>query len=64
MDTYTFQDIFDIDFLQKLLDSLSVTLQVGISIRGPHGERYTKDSDYCSFCRDIVKKSPVGNARC
>ncbi len=64
MDTYTFQDIFDIDFMQKLIDSLSVTLQVGISIRGPHGERITRDSDYCHFCRDIVKKSPVGNARC
>lgn len=64
MHTYTFHDIFDIDFLQKLLDSLSMTLQVGISIRGPHGERYTKDSDYCRFCRDIVKKSPMGNARC
>nr|WP_300836868.1 PocR ligand-binding domain-containing protein [uncultured Acetatifactor sp.] len=64
MDTYTFQDIFDIDFMQKLIDSLSAALQVGISIRGPHGERITKDSDYCSFCRDIVKKTPIGNARC
>lgn len=64
MDTYTFQDIFDIDFMQKLIDALSVTLQVGISIRDPRGERITRDSDYCSFCRDIVKKSPVGNARC
>lgn len=64
MDAYTFQDIFDIDFLQKLIDSLSVVLQVGISIRGPHGERITRDSDYCRFCRDIVKKSPVGSARC
>ena len=47
MDAYTFQDIFDIDFLQKLIDSLSVVLQVGISIRGPHGERITRDSDHC-----------------
>ena len=64
MDTYTFQDLFDIDFLQKLVDSLSATLQVGISIRGPQGERFTRDSDYCRFCRDIVKKSPIGKARC
>lgn len=64
MDTYTFQDIFDISFLQQLIDSLSATLQVGISIRGPHGERITKDSDYCRFCRDVVKKSPMGKARC
>ena len=64
MDAYTFQDIFDIDFLQKLIDSLSVALQVGISIRGPHGERITRDSDYCRFCRDVIKKSPIGSARC
>lgn len=64
MDTYTFQDIFDIEFLQKLIDSLSVALQVGISIRGPRGERFTRDSDYCRFCRDVVKKSPIGRARC
>lgn len=64
MDTYTFQDIFDVDFLQKLADSLSATLQVGISIRSPQGEPITKDSDYCRFCRDVVKKSPVGKARC
>ncbi|MCI9337751.1 MAG: diguanylate cyclase [Lachnospiraceae bacterium] len=64
METYTFHDIFDIDFMQNLIDSLSVALQVGISIRGPHGERITADSDYCRFCRDIVKKTPVGKARC
>ena len=54
MDTYNFQDIFDMEFLQKLVDSLSATLQVAISIRSPQGERFTKDSDHCRFCRDIA----------
>lgn len=64
MNTYTFHDIFDADSLQKLMDSLSVTLQVGLRIRGLQGEPFTQDSDYCTFCRDVIKKSPLGCARC
>ncbi len=64
MNTYKFQDIFDTASLQKLMDSLSATLQVGLRIRGQNGEPYTKDSDYCSFCRDVIKKSPIGSALC
>lgn len=64
MVTYSFYDIFDVEALQKLMDSLSSTLQVGISIRGPHGERFTRDSDYCQFCQNIIKKSAIGKDRC
>lgn len=64
MNTYTFYDIFDADSLQQLMDSLSATLHVGLKIRGLQGELYTRDSDYCHFCREIVMKSPVGSGRC
>jgi len=63
MDAYTLYDIFDMNTLQRLIDSLSAALQVGISIRGPHGERFTKDSDYCPLCQTI-KKSAIGSALC
>ena len=63
MNTYTFHDIFDADSLQKLMDSLSTTLQVGLRIRGLRGECFTQDSDYCTFCRDVIKKSPIGCAQ-
>ncbi len=63
MDAYTFREIYDMDTLQKLIESLSAALQVGISIRSPEGERYTDDSDYCRLCREI-KKSSIGNALC
>jgi len=63
MDAYTFQDIFNIETLQKLIETLSDTLQVGISIRGAQGERLTKDSDYCKLCQ-YIKSSPVGKMRC
>lgn len=64
INTYTFYDIFDVDSLQRLTDSLSASLQVGISIRSPQGERFTSDSNYCRFCPDIIKKSPIGRIRC
>lgn len=64
IDTYTFYDLFDVDSLQELMDSLSVSLQVGISIRSPQGQRFTADSDYCRFCPDIIKGSPLGHVRC
>lgn len=64
INTYTFFDIFDVDSLQELMDSLSVSLQVGISIRSPQGERFTADSDYCRFCPDIIKRSPLGRTLC
>lgn len=64
INTYTFFDIFDVDSLQRLTDSLSASLQVGISIRSPQGERYTSDSDYCRFCPDVIKTSPIGRIRC
>ena len=64
IETYSFFEIFDVDSLQELMDSLSASLQVGISIRSPQGERFTADSDYCRFCPDIIKRSPLGRARC
>lgn len=64
INTYTFYDIFDLDSLQRLVDSLSVSLQVGISIRSPQGERITADSLCCRFCPDIIQKSPIGHVRC
>lgn len=46
------------------MDSLSVSLQVGISIRSPQGERFTADSDCCRFCPDVIKRSPQGRIHC
>jgi len=63
MDAYTFSDIYDIESLQRLIESLSATLEVGIGIRGPLGERFTKDSDYCPLCQKI-KKSSAGYVLC
>ena len=61
---YRFQDIFDIEELQKLMDAFSKSFEVGMCIRSPEGEKYVEDSQYCSFCRDYIKKSPQGARMC
>ncbi|MCI8528457.1 MAG: diguanylate cyclase [Lachnospiraceae bacterium] len=58
MDVYTFCDIFDIEIMQKLIDSLSAALEVGIRIRGPHGERFAQDNDFCQLCRTVKNSEP------
>lgn len=64
INTYTYRDIFDMNVLQKLMDSLSASLQIGISIRSPQGERLTADSEYCRFCPDVIRNSSIGRIRC
>lgn len=64
INTYTFYDIFDAPSLEKLTKSLSASFHVGISIRGPQGQRLTADSDYCRFCPDMIRNSPIGRIRC
>lgn len=64
MSKYSFHDMFDINTLQTLMDSLSATLQVSISIRSPKGAKLTPGSYYCDLCRNIIRKSPVGKQHC
>ncbi len=63
MNAYTFYEIYDIDSLQKLIDSLSATLQVSIRILSPSGEYFTRDSDYCQLCRQF-RESASGRTFC
>ena len=64
MENVVFEEIFDIETLQKLMDSLSKSFEVGLCIRSPQGERLLQDSVSCDFCRDIVQKSPLGKKQC
>lgn len=64
MDNVTFEEIFDIEMLQRLMDSLSKSLEVGLCIRSPEGRRLTQDSVYCRFCCDLIQRSPGGRKQC
>lgn len=64
MENVVFEEIFDVKTLQKLMDSLSKSFEVGLCIRSPQGERLLQDSVSCDFCRDIVQRSPLGIKQC
>lgn len=64
IDKYKFQDLFDMDKVQKLTDAISEALEVGIVIVSPEGVPITQPSNFCSFCRDVVRRTEVGNRNC
>lgn len=64
IDKYKFEDLFDMDKVQKLTDSISEALEVGIVIVSPEGVPITQPSNFCSFCRDVVRRTEVGNRNC
>ena len=64
IDKYKFEDLFDMDNIQKLTDTISMALEVGIVIVSPEGVPITKPSNFCHFCLDVVRKSPIGERNC
>lgn len=64
IDKYKFEDLFDLDKMQKLTDAMSLALEVGVVIVSPDGIPITKPSNFCSFCMDVVRKSPIGSRNC
>lgn len=63
-DIYKAEDIFDLDALQKLMDALAQSFEVGLGVRTPSGERIINDACYCRFCSDVIWKSEEGNRQC
>ena len=61
---YKIEDIFDLKALQKLMDALAQSFEVGIGIRNPSGGRIIRDSFYCTFCSEVIQKSKEGRRRC
>lgn len=59
-----FEDIFDMDELQKLVDSLSKSFEVGMGIRTPKGDRLIYDCHFCDFCKNVIQKSTTGKKQC
>lgn len=59
-----FEDIFDVEELQKLMASLSKSFEVGMGIRTPKGDRLICDCHFCDFCRSVIQKSDTGRKQC
>ena len=64
IEKYKFEDLFDMAEIQKLTDAISEALEIGIVIVSPEGVPITKPSNFCNFCRNVVRQSEKGNRNC
>ena len=61
---YNFDEIFDREAMQQMMDALAQAFEVGLSVRTPSGERIINDACFCRFCSDVVRKSEEGSRQC
>ncbi|MHC4926077.1 MAG: PAS domain S-box protein [Planctomycetota bacterium] len=59
-----FEDMFDLDEIQRLQDKFAQSTGVASIITNPDGEPITNPSNFCRLCSQIIRKSEVGLPRC
>ena len=59
-----FEDLFDVEEIQKIQDAFSDAMGVASVITDIHGVFITRPSNFCRLCLDIIRKTPVGMANC
>jgi len=61
---YNFRNFFDLDSIQKIQDEFSKVTEVASIITCPDGVPITAPSNFCSLCKDIIRKTDIGLANC
>lgn len=64
IEQYEFQDLFHMEEIQKLTDSISMALEIGIVIVSPDGNPITKPSNFCPFCLNVIRQTEQGRQNC
>ncbi len=59
-----FEDLFNIDDIQKLQDEFSELTGVGSLITKPDGTPITRPSNFCRLCNNIIRNTEKGAANC
>jgi len=59
-----FEDLFDLNDLQRIQDLYAKVTGVTALITTPDGTPITQPSSYCRFCRDIIQQSELGASNC
>jgi signal transduction histidine kinase/ActR/RegA family two-component response regulator len=59
-----FEDIFDIDEIQKIQDAFSDATGVASIITDVNGVPITRPSNFCRLCEQIIRKSEIGLSNC
>jgi len=57
-------DLFDVEKLQSIQDAFAEATGVASLITEPDGTPITQPSNFCRLCRDIVRATPKGMAKC
>ena len=58
------EDLFDMDELQSIQDSFAQAMGVASIVTDAAGRPVTRPSNFCSLCRDIIRKTERGLANC
>lgn len=64
IDDIEFNDLFNLDEIQKLQDQFSLSANVASLITTPNGTPITKPSNFCLLCNDIIRKTEDGSKNC
>ena len=59
-----FEDLFNLEYIQRLQDFLAEATGVACQILRPDGTFITERSNYCHLCGDIIRGTEKGLARC
>lgn len=59
-----FEDLFDINEIQKIQDAFAEATGVASIITTTDGRPITRPSNFCRLCRDIIRNTPQGFANC
>lgn len=60
----SFEDLFDINEIQKIQDIFSAATGVASIITQPNGNPITKPSNFCRLCIDVIRKTEKGLENC
>ena len=60
----SFDDLFNIDDIQKIQDAFAAATKVASIITKPDGTPITTPSNFCRLCRDIIRNTEKGCANC
>ena len=62
--TITFEELFNLQDIQRLQDDFAQATGVGAMIVAPDGTPITAPSNFCRLCKDFVRRTETGRANC
>jgi PAS domain S-box-containing protein len=64
VDNVAFEDLFNLDEIQKIQDQFAKATGVASIITRPDGTPLTKPSNFCRLCNDIIRQTERGRINC